>query len=211
MKTQSPTGKHDVHFNSSGKRVFTTMLLATSTMLAMAIMPAKWIIDANEIGKALGVNELPKLTVNFNLEALATTTIHSLEAESYPPAPEPLVLPSQRCDQVLTQSNESYKTYLTQLTVEPGESKDIKLEMCKGAQVTFRWRTSGGPVDYETRGEPYSDEMGDHSYSVGSQSFSQAGEFTALFDGTHGWRWRNPGPQPVVISIMTTGNYRHVM
>jgi hypothetical protein len=34
------------------------------------------------------------------------------------------------------------------------------------------------------------------------------GSFTAPFDGTHGWYFRNKGETPVTITVRTTGFYK---
>ena len=62
-----------------------------------------------------------------------------------------------------------------------------------------------------THGEPYNGEKGYfHSYSKGKQVKSDKGEFTAIFDGTHGWFWRNRSNSDVTIALKATGDYLSV-
>jgi len=93
------------------------------------------------------------------------------------------------------------------LTLKPGEGREIKLEMRKGSVVTYEWSASG-PVNHDTHGETYDAAQGDfHSYSKGRQVKGDKGELTALFDGTHGWFWRNRTSGNVTIVLNTAGDY----
>ena len=77
------------------------------------------------------------------------------------------------------------------VTLKPGEASEIKLEMLDKATVSYEWTTNGVPVYHDTHGEPYNGPNGYfHSYSKGKQVEGDNGEFTAIFDGTHGWFWR---------------------
>jgi len=68
-----------------------------------------------------------------------------------------------------------------------------------------------GRLHYETHGEPYNAKKGYfHSYGKGKQVKDNQGEFTAIFDGTHGWFWRNRSNSDVTIALKTTGDYLSV-
>lgn len=97
------------------------------------------------------------------------------------------------------------------VTLKPGEGTEIKLEVLKSKTVSYEWTAVGGPVNYDTHGEPYNGEKGYfHSYNKGKQVKSDKGEFTAIFDGTHGWFWRNRSNNDVTIALKTTGDYLSV-
>lgn len=97
------------------------------------------------------------------------------------------------------------------VTLKPGEGTEIKLEVLKDKTVSYEWTAVGGPVNYDTHGEPYNGEKGYfHSYNKGKQVKSDKGEFTAIFDGTHGWFWRNRSNNDVTIALKTTGDYLSV-
>lgn len=94
------------------------------------------------------------------------------------------------------------------LTLKPGEASEVKLEMLNKATVSYEWSTNGVPVNHDTHGEPYNGPNGYfHSYSKGKQVKGDKGEFSAIFDGTHGWFWRNRSNQDVTITLKTTGEY----
>ncbi|MNO81127.1 hypothetical protein D3C76_723540 [compost metagenome] len=97
------------------------------------------------------------------------------------------------------------------VTLKPGEGTEIKLEVLKNKTVSYQWTAAGGLVNYDTHGEPYNGEKGYfHSYNKGKQVKSDKGEFTAIFDGTHGWFWRNRSNNVVTISLQTSGDYLSV-
>ena len=97
------------------------------------------------------------------------------------------------------------------VTLKPGEGTEIKLEALKNKTVSSEWTAVGGPVNYDTHGEPYNGEEGYfHSYNKGKQVKSDTGELTAIFAGTHGWFWRNRSNNDVTISLKTTGDYLSV-
>jgi len=57
-------------------------------------------------------------------------------------------------------------------------------------------------------GEPCNGPTGYyHSYSKAKQIKADKGEFTAIFDGTHGWFWRNRSNSDVTITLKTKGEY----
>ena len=97
------------------------------------------------------------------------------------------------------------------VTLKPGEASEIKLEMLNTATVSYEWATDGMPVNHDTHGEPYNGPKGYyHSYSKAKQVKADKGQFTAIFDGTHGWFWRNRGDQDVTITLKTKGDYLSV-
>jgi hypothetical protein len=92
------------------------------------------------------------------------------------------------------------------VTLKPGEASEIKLEMLNKATVSYEWATNGVPVNHDTHGEPYNGPKGYyHSYSKAKQIKGDKGEFTAIFDGTHGWFWRNRSNQDLTITLKTKG------
>ncbi|MEL7045956.1 MAG: hypothetical protein AAGL66_13170, partial [Pseudomonadota bacterium] len=57
------------------------------------------------------------------------------------------------------------------------------------------------------RGEPAGDTSGYfESYALGN-SDAVEGKFTALFDGTHGWYWRNDTAAAVEIDVIVAGAF----
>jgi hypothetical protein len=94
------------------------------------------------------------------------------------------------------------------ITLNPGQGREIKLEMREGASVQYAWVVDGGVVNYDTHGDrpglPY------HGYAKGTAQASDEGVLVAAFDGMHGWFWRNRGSRPVTVRLRTSGEYTNL-
>ncbi|RRW56282.1 transmembrane anchor protein [Pseudomonas moraviensis] len=194
-------------------------ILVAAGLLVTVVMPSEYAIDPTGVGRTLGLTQMGELKIILAQEALA---------EAAPPqaaAPAPTAtsapVPAQQVAKVqaiekpvnkpVTAPAPALRTNQMSVTLKPGEGTEIKLEMLKGKTVSYEWTATGGLVNYDTHGEPYNGEKGYfHSYNKGKQVKSNKGEFTALFDGTHGWFWRNRSNKDVTISLNTTGDYLSV-
>ncbi|MBC3361582.1 transmembrane anchor protein [Pseudomonas sp. SWRI154] len=185
-------------------------LLTAVGLLVTVVMPSEYAIDPTGVGRVLGLTQMGEMKITLAQEAFADAAPQPVQEAPAPqiaaatpaaqPAPSPAVPPSP-----------ALKTDEMTVTLKPGEATEIKLEMLKDKTVSYEWTASGGPVNHDTHGEPYNGEKGYfHSYSKAKQVKGDKGEFTALFDGTHGWFWRNRTNNDVTISLKTTGDYLSV-
>ncbi|OPK07368.1 MULTISPECIES: transmembrane anchor protein [Pseudomonas] len=184
-------------------------LLTAVGLLVTVVMPSEYAVDPTGVGRALGLTQMGELKIILAQEALADA------APAQPAAPAPQVAQVQPtakpAAQPVATPDPAFKTDQMTVTLKPGEGTEIKLEMLKNKTVSYEWTAAGGPVNYDTHGEPYNAEKGYfHSYTKGKQVKSDKGEFTAIFDGTHGWFWRNRSNNDVTISLKTTGDYLSV-
>jgi hypothetical protein len=188
-------------------------LLTAVGLLVTVVMPSEYAIDPTGVGRALGLTQMGELKIILAQEALADATPPQAAAPA--PAPAPQVAQVQPIAKPVAQPvatpTQALKTNQMSVTLKPGEGTEIKLEVLKNKTVSYEWTAVGGPVNYDTHGEPYNGEKGYfHSYNKGKQVKSDKGEFTAIFDGTHGWFWRNRSNNDVTISLKTTGDYLSV-
>ncbi|MGS0738168.1 transmembrane anchor protein [Pseudomonas sp. GG8] len=184
-------------------------LLTAVGLLVTVVMPSEYAVDPTGVGRALGLTQMGELKIILAQEALADA------APPQPAAPAPQVAQIQPAAlpaaQPATASAPAMKSNQMTVTLKPGEGTEIKLEVLKNKTVSYEWTAAGGLVNYDTHGEPYNGEKGYfHSYNKGKQVKSDKGEFTAIFDGTHGWFWRNRSNNDVTISLKTTGDYLSV-
>lgn len=191
-------------------------ILVATGLLVTVVMPSEYAIDPTGVGRTLGLTQMGELKIILAQEALADAAPPQAAAPA--PAPTAAPTPAQQVAQVqtvqkpvaqpVTAPSPALKSNQMSVTLKPGEGTEIKLEMLKGKTVSYEWTATGGLVNYDTHGEPYNGEKGYfHSYNKGKQVKSNKGEFTALFDGTHGWFWRNRSNKDVTISLNTTGDY----
>ncbi|MEO7521351.1 MAG: transmembrane anchor protein, partial [Gemmatimonas sp.] len=95
-----------------------------------------------------------------------------------------------------------------QVVLRPNEAKEIKLIMVKGARVNFSWTLDKGAVGFETHGDTLNAPRGVfHSYGKGRDSTYDKGSFVAVFNGMHGWFWRNRTSKTVTVTLRTDGQY----
>ncbi|MBL7229475.1 MAG: transmembrane anchor protein [Pseudomonas sp.] len=188
-------------------------LLTAVGLLVTVVMPSEYAVDPTGVGRALGLTQMGELKINLAQEALADAAPPQAAAPA--PAPAPQVAQVQPIAKPVAQPapkpTSALKTNQMSVTLKPGEGTEIKLEVLKGKSVSYEWTAVGGPVNFDTHGEPYNGEKGYfHSYSKGKQVKNHKGEFTAIFDGTHGWFWRNRSNNDVTIALKTNGDYLSV-
>ena len=190
-------------------------LLTAVGLLVTVVMPSEYAVDPTGVGRALGLTQMGELKIILAQEALADAAPPQAAAPAPAPAPAPQVAQVQPIAKPAAQPaptpTSALKTNQMSVTLKPGEGTEIKLEVLKGKSVSYEWTAVGGPVNFDTHGEPYNGEKGYfHSYSKGKQVKSDKGEFTAIFDGTHGWFWRNRSSNDVTIALKTNGDYLSV-
>ncbi|HEX8594852.1 MAG TPA: transmembrane anchor protein [Pseudomonas sp.] len=198
---------------STRKLVRSTVIaiLVAAGLLVTVVMPSEYAIDPTGVGRTLGLTQMGELKIILAQEALADAAPPQPAASNPAPTPAPQVAQVQPIAKPVVTPAPTLKTDQLTVKLKPGEGKEIKLEVLKGKTVSYEWTAVGGPVNYETHGEPYNGEKGYfHSYGKDRQVKDNKGQFTAIFDGTHGWFWRNRSNKDVAISLKTSGDYLSV-
>ncbi|MEO7362658.1 MAG: hypothetical protein ABI120_20170 [Gemmatimonadaceae bacterium] len=95
------------------------------------------------------------------------------------------------------------------ITLEPLKRIEVKLVMKKGQKAEYTWN-SDAEVTYNLHGEgPDAPGGKAHTYSRG-ESRAEKGEIVALFDGVHGWSWRNTTEKPVRVTVTAWGQFQEL-
>lgn len=93
------------------------------------------------------------------------------------------------------------------VTIEPTKRIEVKLVMTKGQKADFEWSTDGAEVAFNLHGEvPTDPSVKAHVYHRGA-SKGEKGRVVAVFDGVHGWSWRNTGDKPVTVTVKASGQF----
>lgn len=188
-------------------------LVVAVALLVTVVMPAEYAIDPTGVGRVLGMTQMGELKTALAHEAAADA---NAQRAITTPARAPAAAAPESNEQVAatpvieaeSEPSPAVKSDEMSVTLKPGEATEIKLEMLNGKTVSYEWSTSGGPVNHDTHGEPYNGPDGYyHSYSKAKQVAGDKGDLTAIFDGTHGWFWRNRGASDVTITLKTKGEY----
>lgn len=168
-------------------------LVAAAAVLTLFVLPAEYGVDPTGVGTALG------LTGMVAGEKAETTTAAAEEA-----APGATALPTKAS---IVRSTPWRQDDMT-ITLPPHSGQEVKAYMKQGDGFVFTW-TATGPVKAEMHGEKANAAEGEFTdYWKELALTSGQGDFTAPFDGTHGWYFRNKGDAPVTVTVKTVGFYK---
>jgi hypothetical protein len=172
-------------------------------LLVTVVLPAEYGIDPTRIGRVLGLTQMGEIKMALAKEAEAAEVAEA----AAPPVPA-TPAPAARTAPAAPAAYSAVNSHVTELTLAPGQGKEIKLAMQEGARVDFEWSVQGGVVNFDTHadrpGTPY------HGYEKGQRQASDNGVLVAAFDGMHGWFWRNRGTAPVTLTLRTRGDYQEL-
>ena len=213
---------------STGKLLRSTALAAliAGGLLVTTVLPAEYGIDPTGIGRALGLTPMGEIKMSLAAEARAEERVATETAPAQPvavaptvraeaapvpaPAPAPVAVAALPPAAVAPEPVAGRQDTVT-VTLKPGQGAEVKLTMNKDSRVRYEWASAGGPVNFDTHGDPYDAPKNFyHGYGKGNGVDRQAGEITAAFTGAHGWFWRNRSGQPVTITLRTSGQYTEV-
>ena len=184
-------------------------VLIAAGLLTTTILPAEYGIDPTGIGRALGLTRMGEIKVSLVSEANAAE-IPSAKAA---PLTTPVVQAREVAEVTAAAAQEPAASQQHTMTVklQPGQGAEIKLAMDKDARVRYEWSSAGGPVNYDTHGDPVSAPKGFyHGYGKGQNQNRATGTIQAAFDGKHGWFWRNRSMAEVTITLQTSGDYAKI-
>jgi hypothetical protein len=166
---------------------------AALVILALFVLPAERGIDITGIGGALGLTKM----------GAKNPPVDSMPALAPAQTAGDLPVPNR---QSISQAT-AYRSDEMELVLPPNAGAEIKAQMKKGDHYIFQWAATGGPVNVDMHGERPHAGKAFTSYWKDVDQTSAQGSFTAPFDGTHGWYWRNRGDQTVTIKVKTSGFY----
>ena len=173
-------------------------IVTAGLLLTTVVLPAEYGIDPTGIGSVLRLTEMGRIKMALAAEALAEQGGTARTPQAAVPAPVQTAVPGMRSDEM-------------QVTLAPGAGTEVKMTMRKGATVRYEWKTDGGLVNHDTHGEPENAAPNTfHRYKKEKDVTGNSGEFSAVFDGNHGWFWRNRGDKPVTITLKTSGAYSSI-
>lgn len=183
---------------SSAQLVRSTILAIgiAGVVLVGAVLPAEYGIDPTGVGRALGLTQMGEIKAHA-------------DAETAVPSAAPAQAPAAEVRPASAEPDVAGKTDTITITLAPNEGTEVKVEMVKGASLTYEWSAEGGVVNYDLHGEPFTDLNAVVSHKADKGVTGDAGAFEAPFDGRHGWFWRNRGTEPVTITLKVNGRYQN--
>jgi hypothetical protein len=168
--------------------------LAAIAIVTLLVLPAEYGIDPTGVGTAIGLNGMV-----------------AGEAEEATPAPEAAAAPSDIAipTKASIAKSAAWRQDAMTITLAPHSGQEVKAHMAKGDSFIFTWASTGGLVKAEMHGEKTGATDGSFTdYWKELELTGGQGDFTAPFDGTHGWYFRNKGDTPVTVTVKTVGFYK---
>lgn len=204
-----PDDSHPVH--ASARTLLRSTALAAviaAVVLTTVVLPREYGFDPTRIGRVFGFTQqgLAKLALARE-ESAEASALDDDAGESG--ASDAAATPGAAADRVSPPADSSgaEATHETTISLQPGEGKELKLVMRRGARARYSWVSNGGGVNFLTHGDTANAQGTYHTYGRGSAVRSDSGVIEAAFDGDHGWFWRNRSAQSVVVTLRTTGEY----
>jgi len=164
--------------------------LGAAAILALFVLPAERGIDPTGVGAALGLTGM----------VAAPAPPEAVPAVAKPPAAQ---------SKATIAKAGALRSDEQTIVMPPHTGAEIKARMGAGDHMIFRWEASG-PVRADMHGEPPNADGEFTSYWKEADLTSGQGAFTAPFQGTHGWYWRNRGETPVTVKVRTSGFYQEL-
>jgi hypothetical protein len=94
-----------------------------------------------------------------------------------------------------------------EVIVPAGKGIEYKFQMGRYDKMTYEWLTDDEPLYFDLHGEPEGDTTGYfESYAIATLA-EMKGSFTAPFEGSHGWYWKNESDKPIAIQLIIKGQY----
>lgn len=207
----------------SSRRLLRSTAIAVSVaalLLVTVVLPAEYGVDPTRIGRLLGLTRMGEIKVALAKEAAADAAADAAAAAPTSAAvetPAPATAATPAAGNLVPPpakpgaTDSASSSHETSVTLQPGEGKEVKLVMRRGARATYAWSTDGGVVNFLTHGDTANAPVNSyHSYGKGTGATSDAGTIVAAFDGMHGWFWRNRTSEVVTITLRATGDYREL-
>jgi hypothetical protein len=203
-----------------------TVLAAVVAMILLLaiVMPSEYGIDPTGIGSATGLQRMGEIKMALAAEADAEQRALELALNAPAPnaaadreaaAPDPVEpevtasAPESASPQAAAEPQNNIRSDEMQVTLIPGQGREIKVELAQGKTVDYRWQSSGGPANFDVHGDSAQLDIDYHSYSRGAEQ-SSSGTLEAAFDGYHGWFWRNRTDETLTVTLTTRGEYTDI-
>ncbi|GLK50526.1 transmembrane anchor protein [Maricaulis virginensis] len=196
-------------------------LLAAIVILVTIVLPAEYGIDPTRIGRVLGLTQMGAIKMQLAEEAAAdreastaqTDAPASQEATVSSAAAIPQDTPVETtvpeeaapADEAPAEPAAPEWRDTISITLQPGEATEVKLTMRQGEVAIYEWTTDQAGLNSDLHGDNPQDAF--ISYRQGRNEPGDSGEFTAEFDGAHGWFWRNRSEVAVTVTLRTRGAY----
>lgn len=172
-----------------------TAFVVALLILVLFVLPAERGIDPTGVGAKLGLTQMRGTATPTAGAVVPTSAVAFASAMVVAPQSKPDIAKTapMRSDAMT-------------IVVKPHTGVEVKAQMRAGDHFIFRWEATG-PVKMDMHGERPNAGEEFTRYWMEADLASGQGAFTAPFDGSHGWFWRNRSDRNVTIKVHTAGFY----
>ena len=115
----------------------------------------------------------------------------------------------QMVEQLEVAQKTDWKDVIT-IAIPAHGDREYKLMLTRGATLEYAWKSDNGELFFDFHGEPKGDTTG-YFKSFEKDTNSQSnGSLTTIFEGTHGWYWKNNNPYPITVTLNVSGEYQRL-
>jgi hypothetical protein len=165
-----------------------------ATLLVTIVMPAEYGMDPLRTGNLLGLTAMGESKHADEQSPVSTSAEDELVLDD----------PAESSAQSALGGDASE----VQLTLQPGEGREVKATMTAGQEISFEWSAANNAqINWELHGEELGAPGNEYTSYERSVSAGESGKFRAPFDGTHGWYWRNDTGAPATIKVRASGDF----
>lgn len=191
-----------------GRLIKSTILAIclAAVILVTVVLPAEYGLDPTGVGSFIGLVKMGEIKVSLAQEA--AVEMQMMAKDNALVQDEPIV---EAASVKAASKNEiASKTDKITLTLAPNEGKEIKLTMAEGAKVNYLWYTDGGIANFDAHADSKKLQIKYHNYEKGKLE-KREGIMEAVFEGNHGWFWRNRTSETMKVTLEVNGNYTDVL
>lgn len=213
--TDLPT-RADLPSNGQLLRSTAIALVTAFFLLITVILPSEYAIDPTGVGRVLGLTQMGEIKDQLSEEAAlgnksSVIVTNSIETTPNNTESEAITAPMEAADNVGSVEKETPVSEWTDevsLQLSPGQAAEIKLVMQSGSVVEFEWTAETGHLNSALHGDGKAGET--ITYRNGRAEPGHKDSFTAAFEGTHGWFWRNRSDEIVTMTLKVRGAYTEI-
>ncbi len=213
------TGSAHQHQPSVARLVRSTAVAAAvaAVVAVTCVLPAEYAIDPTGVGRILGLTQMgeikrdaeTKLANGKKARLQSPSSVHFASGSHIISDAMPIggawASLAQAAPAATTKPSAS-KTDTLEIVLEPNAKMELKAWMKKADSYSFTWSASSA-INYNFHGEKHNAPASEYTEYKKGVATTDKGEFTAGYDGTHGWSWRNRTKQPITVKATITGTY----
>lgn len=117
--------------------------------------------------------------------------------------------PTQAIQKTEVTNRTNWKDVIT-ISIPARGNKEYKLLFPNKTTFEYSWKTNGAELFYDFHGEPKNDKTGYFKSFEKNTKSKSSGTLTTLFEGTHGWYWKNNTSSAVDIILKVNGDYQRL-